>query len=131
MKKYNMKQLLRFCGPLLPWSIKLLSPVDTTSNLASCCRFLIKSKYYFSIFIIGLVNFEKNEKAFYTPDSLFTNMKSDAKFTFHAKKSRKYEQQYIFSNNDVYLQSDWFRNLLYADRLTKECFMALSDFFLH
>ena len=36
--------------------MKLLSPVNKGSNLASNSRFLIKSKYYCSIFIIGVGN---------------------------------------------------------------------------
>ena len=36
------------------------------------------------------------------------------------KKTRKYDQQNIFVNSDVDLESEQLRNLLYADGLTHE-----------
>ena len=74
---------------------------------------LIKSKQYFSIFKIGVGNFEKGKTASYTPDFSFTNMKSNAKFTIQAKKTRNMNNRIFFSNNDVYLESYRLRNFLY------------------
>ena len=107
-----MKNQQHTVNSILWTSITLIDPSFNTSQTWRP-KSLLKSLYYFSIIAIRVENFGRRLNVF----CLLTNMNSNAKFIFHPKKNDS-----VLSNN-VQLESGRLRNLLYADGLTRECWL--------
>ena len=84
----------KYWGPQFNYSTNNLLPVDRTLNLASNSWLLLKSECYFQFLKPWRGILKRGENG--SPHSyfLFTNIKSNEKFKFHVKKTRKYELKY-------------------------------------
>ena len=101
--------------------IKILSPVERASNLASTTRFFSNPSINLNFLkksweILKKLRLGLPELLIFYAYSLVI---------FYAKKTRKYEQLH----QDVYVESNRLSNLIFEVRLTQECFLFKLDFF--